>query len=157
MNVLQTLYKKAYAHNHNKCGMIDKKLGIEDWVDLVFGEAQRFCLRHKFPTLEIWQELDKEFDISQFMIFVNSGKRSVDFEGKESKILLIGNTDAEIVCDKLKAYHIILMHGAKATVKATNRAVVFCPYLERHSGGSHTHDACHNREQPVAYRRSCCA
>ncbi len=120
-NILQTLYKQAYAHNRNKCGMIEKSFGIKDWVDLVFGEAQLFCLRHKFPSLTMWADLDKEFDISRYDIYVNKGEITLN---PDKDVIIIGDTEATLICDKLRVYRIALMHGATANIKASGRAVV---------------------------------
>jgi hypothetical protein len=121
-NTLKSLYKEAYAHNRNKCGMIEKSFDIKDWVSLIFGEAQMFCLRHKFPSLPMWSELDKKFDIARYEIYVNKGKITL---APQKEVILIGDTEATLTYSKLRAYHVVVMHGATVNVKASGRAVVF--------------------------------
>lgn len=137
--ILTRLFKQAYAHNRNKCGMINKSFGVNEWVDLVFGQAQPFCLRHRFPSLPMWSDLDKEFDISKYGIYVNKGRITIK---PEKDVIIIGNTEATLVCDRLRAYHIVLMHGATANIKGSGYAVIFtrtddtCTINEELTGGA---------------------
>jgi hypothetical protein len=124
-DILSELYRQAYSHNNNECGIIDKSFSIEDWVRLVFGKAKFHCLEHKFPTMDLWDGLDKQFGMEKHRIWINKNGASITFEGNEDKCLLVGDVDYSVVCNRLRPYHIICMHGAKVTINGSGRAVLF--------------------------------
>ncbi len=122
--------------------MISKDLQIEDWVRLVFGKAKFFCIDNKFPTLDIWRSLDNEFGIDKYNIYVEKQRETITIENSKDNVLLIGNVDYTVICDKLRPYRIMGMHGAKITIKGSNRAVVLieddgsCTIKEELTGGA---------------------
>ncbi len=120
--VLERLFQQAYSHNQNQCGIIDKSFTIEDWVSLVFGEAQLFCLENNIPTLSMWEELDRVFAISQYGIYVNKGNITLK---DEPSVILIGATTATVEHNELRRNVVVAMRGAQCHVVANRNAVVF--------------------------------
>lgn len=127
MNVLEKLYDSVRTHKDNDyCKIwdsINKDFTIEEWIKLLFGSARKFCIRNKFPTVDLWNHLDKEFDLTKFGIYNNTIDAKITFNDSDD-VLVIGG-DNTIICDELKVYNIILMHGAKVTIKSSNFAIVF--------------------------------
>lgn len=98
-------------------GVNYKKLSI-----LLFTpQGREFCERYNFPSLSMFQQMKP--NITEDMgVFVDFGdiKRSDD-----RNIALIGNTSAELKYSDNKVVHkVILMHGAKAVINASNYAVL---------------------------------
>jgi hypothetical protein len=120
--VLSRLFQQAYSHNQNQCGMIDKSFTIEDWVQLVFGEAKLFCIENNIPTLTMWEELDRVFDIAQYGIYVNKGDITLK---DEQNVIVIGATTATIEHNELRRNVVVAMRGATCHIVANRNAVVF--------------------------------
>lgn len=124
MGSLERLYEKAFAHNQNQCGILKDGFQIEDWVRLVFGKAKFFCIDNKFPTLDIWKDIDSEYGIAKYGIFIENNDKPILFEGSRDQCLVVGDREYEVICDKLRPYRIVGMHGAKITIRGRNRAVI---------------------------------
>lgn len=107
-------------------GACTRMVEASDWrslARLLFSpQGREFCEWNNFPDISLWGEIKRHCDTAKLGIFIDAGKIRV--AGNEN-IALIGKTDAVLEFDKpSKAHRVILMHGAKATVKATNYAVV---------------------------------
>lgn len=78
-----------------------------------------FCTDNNFPdldTLKTFKTADK------YNIYID---KNVELSNAQ-KVVLIGNTKAILTYnDPNKRHEVILMHGAKATIKASGYAVVF--------------------------------
>ena len=78
-----------------------------------------FCTDNNFPSLEVLRTFD---DTEKYGIYID---REITLSNL-SKVVLIGNTNAVLNYDDPdKKHEVILMHGAKATIKASGYAVVF--------------------------------
>lgn len=105
-------------------GACSKSNGISDWKSLVWlfftPQGREFCEENNFPTLEQFRGMDSR--IADYGVLVDAGRISLE---NEEKIALIGNTDAELLyTDNTKVHKIILMHGAKAHIVASNYVVI---------------------------------
>jgi len=64
----------------------------------------------------------KPYNVEQFGVFVDLGRVS---RSNDKDIALIGDTCGELKFDENKVVHkVMLMHGAKAHIKASNYAVL---------------------------------
>lgn len=83
-------------------------------------QGVEFCVKHGFPSLRTWRAL-KGYDPAQYGIYVDAGVMSVAITGTT---MFVGRTTATVVCDATARYHIVLLHGAKAIIRASGWAVV---------------------------------
>lgn len=117
--MLDRIIKSAYA-----LGACDRLGEIRDFphlIDLFFSpQGQEFCEKYNYPSLEIFQQIKNNIDKAN--IYVDAGH--INLSGKKH-ICLVGNTSAVIQASGVAFVHIIiLMHGSKATIKASNHAVL---------------------------------
>lgn len=105
-------------------GACAKSNGVSDWKSLTWlfftPQGREFCEENNFPSLEMFQGMRD--DVSKYGVLVDSGNLS---RRNDANIGLIGNTSAELVYDDNTVVHkVILMHGAKARIKASHYAVI---------------------------------
>lgn len=118
MNTVNDVMKSA-----SLLGACAKSEGVSDWKSLAWlfftPQGREFCEKHNFPTLKMFQDME---DVSGHGIFVDAGSLS---RSGDANIALIGNTSAELVYSGPECVHkLILMHGAKARIRASNYAVI---------------------------------
>ena len=83
-------------------------------------QGLEFCHKNNFPPLGIFQAHKNE--VSDCNMYVDCGCIRLD---KRKYICLVGNTSAEIEASGVDFVHtVILMHGASATINASNYAVI---------------------------------
>lgn len=112
---------KSSALETGACKKINRVKGFPSLIKLMFSpQGIEFCEKYNFPSLEVFRE-DKE-QVKDLNILVDAG----DIEPSSRKyICLVGDTQATIHVSGVEHTHtIILMHGAKATINASNYAVV---------------------------------
>lgn len=98
---------------------------VSDWRSLAWlffsPQGREFCEEKNFPSLSMFQRM-KPYNVEQFGIFVDLGRVS---RSNDKDIALIGDTCGELKFDENKVVHkVILMHGAKAHITASNYAVL---------------------------------
>lgn len=105
-------------------GACAKSKGVSDWKSLAWlfftPQGREFCEKHNFPSLEIFREVKD--NVAKYGVFVDAGvvKRQNDAD-----IGVVGDTLAELVYDDNTVVHkVVLMHGAKAKIKASHYAVI---------------------------------
>lgn len=105
-------------------GACAKSKGVSDWKSLAWlfftPQGREFCEQHNFPSLEMFREMAE--NVARYGVFVDAGsvKRQND-----ANVGLVGSTSAELVYDDNTVVHkVILMHGAKAKIKASHYAVI---------------------------------
>lgn len=105
-------------------GACGKSGSVSDWKSLAWlfftPQGREFCEENNFPSLEMFREMKN--NVSKQCVFVDSGniKRCND-----PNVGIIGETSAELSYDDNTVVHkVILMHGAKAVIKASNYAVI---------------------------------
>ena len=95
-----------------------------DWKSLCWlfftPQGREFCENNNFPSIEIFRNMKP--NVEKYGVYVDAG----DIQLKNNVNLgIIGDTDAMLEYDDNTVVHkIILMHGAKATIKASNYAVI---------------------------------
>lgn len=98
---------------------------VSDWKSLVWlffsPQGREFCEEKNFPELPMFREM-KRNGISELGVFVDEGNVC---RSNDKDIALVGDTCGELKFDENNVVHkIILMHGAKARIKASNYAVL---------------------------------
>lgn len=117
--MLDEIIKSASALG--ACKQIDEANDYRSLTTLFFSpQGQEFCKKHNFPSLEIFRQIKN--DIERKGIYIDCG--TIDLPEREH-ICLIGDTTATIEASGVEYVHtIILMHGAKAIINASNYAVL---------------------------------
>ncbi len=98
---------------------------VSDWKSLAWlffsPQGREFCEEKNFPALPMFREM-KRHGISELGVFVDEGNVC---RSNDKDIALVGDTCGELKFDENNVVHkIILMHGAKARIKASNYAVL---------------------------------
>ena len=111
------------AEKYRKCSMFK---GTEDVQGIIrlFSTTQgiEFCMDYHFPNLATMRLFKPYLDPVRHGIYLDAGAATID---NPSKVILIGRTTATINCSSLDRHDVILMHGAKAVINASDWAVVF--------------------------------
>ncbi len=105
-------------------GACAKSNGVSDWRSLTWlfftPQGREFCEDNNFPSLEMFQGMRD--NISEFNILVDAGNVSRE---NDVNVGLIGNTSGQLVYnDNTVVHKVVLMHGAKARIKASDYAVI---------------------------------
>ena len=113
---------KQEATRLGACAKLD---GANDYMALsrlLFSpQGREFCEKHNFPSLTMFQQM-KPYITEGMGVFVDFGRVC---RSNDKDIALIGDSCGELVFDENKTVHtIILMHGAKAVITASNYAVL---------------------------------
>lgn len=119
MNRVKEIIKDASTRG--ACANIDKSSDFKSLAWLFFSpQGREFCEQNNYPSLDIFRRIRKE--ALDFGILVDSGKTERVNDGK---IAVIGNTEATLIyTDQSRVHTVILMHGARARIKASNYAVI---------------------------------
>lgn len=97
---------------------------IQSWSGLaeLYFSAQglEFCINKNFPSLNLWRKINTQHDITEFGIFVEGQMRHCV---NRPNVAVIG-TDARLEYNCIGKYTIVLQHGARAVIHASNYAVL---------------------------------
>lgn len=98
--------------------------GVTDWKSLVWlffsPQGREFCQERNFPSLSMFRGMAE--NVKPYGVYVDAGEVEKSNPGN---IAAIGGTHAVItVNDNSWVHKIVLMHGAKAKIKASNYAVI---------------------------------
>lgn len=109
------------ARNLGACRLIDGIRDIEELSKYIFTpQGLEFCTIHEFPTLQVLQR-HKDI-VVKYGYFVDCGQIS---RSNDNNIVLAGNTVGELNYDDPTCLHkIILMHGARVKINASNYVVL---------------------------------
>ena len=118
------------AEKYRVCSMFKGTETVEEVLALfTTPQGIEFCTKHSFPTIEMCRKFKGE-TAERLGIFVEEDVRIANYP----IVVLVGNCHAELEYnDPDKRHQVILMHGASASIKASNWAVVF---VNNASGGS---------------------
>lgn len=118
-NLLKEIYQDGKALG--ACGAFSEAKTVKEIVDELFTpQGIEFCLKLRFPTLDVFRQFDKE-EVKQYGVYIDCG----DIELSDpQRAFLVGNTKATIKCAKLQNNSIYLMHGASVSVIASGFAIV---------------------------------
>ena len=120
MNRIETIYRNA-----SKLGVCPMFKGSESVDELIhlFTTPQgiEFCGKFNFPDISTLRSF-RGVQASRLGLFIDT----IISRQNLSKVILVGNTVATLTyTDSSKGHQVILMHGAKAIIKASGYAVVF--------------------------------
>lgn len=98
--------------------------GVKDWKSLVWlffsPQGREFCEENNFPSLEMFRGMAGH--VRPYGVYVDSGRVDITNPGK---MAVIGDTEAVItIDDNTMAHKVILMHGARARIVASNYTVI---------------------------------
>ena len=93
-----------------------------DWKSLVWlffsPQGREFCKDNNYPSIESFRSMAKY--VEPYCVYVEK-----PIEKHNENVALIGEAESTLRYDGVeKAYKVILMHGAKATIHVSNYAVV---------------------------------
>lgn len=109
------------ANRLGACRLLHGTENKEDLMRLLLTpQGTEFCTSNQFPSLEQLQEF-RGNKAESLGIFIDT-----DIElANPVKVFLAGSTKAVLYFNTIGRYNVILMHGAKAEIHASNYAVVF--------------------------------
>ncbi len=106
-------------------GACSKSGKASDWSTLAWmlftPQGREFCEEKLFPSLRMWREI-KDSIVGKHPINIDAGEIRVN---NPKNIAVIGDTVANLTYSGTDTvYKLIVMHGGKARVRATNYAVL---------------------------------
>lgn len=118
-NLLKEIYQDGKALG--ACSAFSEAKTVKEIVDELFTpQGIEFCLKLRFPTLDVFRQFDKE-EVKQYGVYIDCG----DIELSDpQRAFLVGNTKATVKCTKTQSNSIYLMHGASVSVVASGFAIV---------------------------------
>lgn len=110
------------AKKFGVCSLLTGKETTAELMRLIFTpQGIEFCTKFNFPDINTFLQY-KGTEAKQNGIYIDTDTKLHNVE----HVLLVGNTNAVLTYDDpTKSHHVILMHGAKAKIKASGYAVVF--------------------------------
>lgn len=105
-------------------GACAKSGSVTDWKSLVWlffsPQGREFCEENHFPSLEMFREMKD--GVRTYGVWVDAG---VIERENDANIGLVGDTTARLTYSGVECTHkVVLMHGAKAHIKASGYAVI---------------------------------
>ncbi len=118
-NLLKGIYQDGKALG--ACSAFSEAKTVKEIVDELFTpQGIEFCLKLRFPTLDVFRQFDKE-EVKQYGVYIDCGEIELT---DPQRAFLVGNTKAIIKCAKTQNNSIYLMHGASVSVIASGFAIV---------------------------------
>lgn len=115
---------KEIMQSASLMGACAKSNAVSDWKSLTWlfftPQGREFCEMNNFPSLEMFRGMKE--NVSEYGVLVDAGRVN---RRNDANVGLIGDTSAELVYDDNTVVHkVILMHGAKAKIRASHYAVI---------------------------------
>lgn len=118
-NLLKGIYQDGKALG--ACSAFSEAKSVKEIVDELFTpQGVEFCLKLRFPTLDVFRQFDKE-EVKQYGVYIDCGEIEL---ADPKRAFLVGNTKATVKCTKTQSNSIYLMHGASVSVVASGFAIV---------------------------------
>lgn len=118
-NLLKGIYQDGKALG--ACSAFSEAKSVKEIVDELFTpQGVEFCLKLRFPTLDVFRQFDKE-EVKQYGVYIDCGEIEL---ADPKRAFLVGNTKATVKCTKTHSNSIYLMHGASVSVVASGFAIV---------------------------------
>jgi hypothetical protein len=117
----QQIYREA--NKAGQCGFLKGTEKTDDLIRLFFtAKGKEFCTTHNVPSLDAFLRF-RGLQAARGGFYIETPVKAKNL----SRVALIGsNTVAELEYDNTDTnYNVVLMHGAKARITASNWAVVF--------------------------------
>lgn len=105
-------------------GACGKSGRVSDWKSLAWlffsPQGREFCEENNFPSLEMFRGMKQQ--VAEYGVLVDAGEVA---RSNDANIGLVGATSATLTYDDNTVVHkVVLMHGAKAQIKASRYAVI---------------------------------
>lgn len=118
-NLLKGIYQDGKALG--ACSAFSEAKSVKEIVDELFTpQGVEFCLKLRFPTLDVFRQFDKE-EVKQYGVYIDCDEIELT---DPKRAFLVGNTKATVKCTKTQNNSIYLMHGASVSVIASGFAIV---------------------------------
>ena len=118
-NLLKGIYQDGKALG--ACSAFSEAKSVKEIVDELFTpQGVEFCLKLRFPTLDVFRQFDKE-EVKQYGVYIDCGEIELT---DPKRAFLVGNTKATVKCATTQNNSIYLMHGASVSVIASGFAIV---------------------------------
>lgn len=109
------------ANRLGACSLLHGNENKEDLMRLLLTpQGTEFCTESNFPSMEGLREFKGE-TAESLGIYIDTDTELTN----PAKVFLAGSTKAVLRFDTIGRYNVILTHGAKAEIHASNYAVVF--------------------------------
>lgn len=109
------------ANRLGACRLLHGTESKEDLMRLLLTpQGTEFCTKNNFPSMAQLQQF-KGATAEKLGIFIDTDTKLTN----PAKVFVAGHTRAVLHFDTIGRYNVILMHGAKAEIHASNYAVVF--------------------------------
>lgn len=121
---MSKLFKRIHtqAEELGCCEMFTGKEDLEHIIRLFLSpQGIEFCQNNNFPDIQTLRQF-KQYNVERLGIFIDAG--CIELKNV-CRAVLIGDTQATINFDNNMRHEVIMMHGAKAEIKASGWAVVF--------------------------------
>lgn len=120
MDIVRQIYLES--RRYKPCGLFRGTESMEELAELFLSsQGIEFCLVNEFPSREIFRRL-KEHDFSRMGIHIDEGKKALK---NPRMAVLVGDCDFLLEYDTLDyPCKVVLMHGARAHIKASGFTVV---------------------------------
>lgn len=112
---------RAKAAALGACRLFRGDEDLSELVELMFSpQGVEFMIKTGYPDLQTLRKF-KPYHPEQFGVYIDGGSRA--FYDTE-RVFLIGNTSAEIKCDRPQLTHVCGLFGAEAHITASGFSVV---------------------------------
>lgn len=124
MNIVNEISKRAIGLD--ACDNYRKQLmnarNVSQLMELLYTpQGLEFCEEHNFPTLRMWRSVDKD-ELASCSAYVDTKVHKVNQE----RVVVVGDSEAVLEYDNTDCgYTVVVMHGARVTIKASGYASVF--------------------------------
>lgn len=109
------------AKKLDECKMFTGEETLPELADLLFSpQGKEFMLANKFPNLATFRKF-LPYHPEQYKIYIDCGCIKLEDPGR---CLLVGNTQANIICKATQMNNIILMYGARTEIKCYEYALI---------------------------------
>lgn len=110
------------ANRLGACRLLHGTESKEDLMRLLLTpQGTEFCTKNSFPSIDVLRRDFRGPAAEQLGIFIDTDTEQTN----PAKVFLAGTTKAILHFDRIGRYNVILMHGARAEIHASNYAVVF--------------------------------
>ncbi len=109
------------ARKLNLCAMFKGNETLEELIALMFSpQGAEFLTTYDFPDIATFRKF-KKYHPERLGVYIDCGNIAIS---EPKKAFMVGNTTAQIKCDKTQSNRIIAMCGASVSVEASGYAVV---------------------------------
>lgn len=123
MTALQRIIR--HGQDLHACGMLRDGMLVTEAINALFtAQGREFCQKRAFPSLEDLRALQSEHRslLKRRRIHIDEGANELLLRGEGT--LIAGDVESRVHCEGQGCFDIILAHGARAWITASEYAVV---------------------------------